>query len=143
MNLQKDLNIMGISLGKKVQVEYEVLKESRTYTAEDDEIPHPEFQKALEAFKPDFAEAFERVEDIAFTVKGITIGTDEDGFHIILKGKLATKHNESVSVTSGKIPVLDSNTKLVEKVADIRKEAFAYLFEDKCAQGKLNFNKKE
>lgn len=140
MNLE-DLNIFDISLGKKVQVEYEVLKESRIYMAEDDEYPHPEFEKALEGFQPDFADSFERVENEAFHVGGITIGTDKGGFHIILKGKMATKHDESVSVISGKIPVPEDSN-LVEKVAEIRKEAFEYLFEGKCAQGKLDLKER-
>jgi len=141
MNLD-DLNIKGVFLGKKVQVEYEVLKKSRTYTAEDDEIPHPDFQKALDAFKPDLAESFEKVEDAPFKVASITIDTDDEGFHIILKGKMTRKHNDYVSVTSGKIPVPEDSD-LVGKVAEIRKEAFEYLFEGKCAQGKIDFKKKE
>jgi len=141
MNLE-DLNITGIALGKMVQVEYDVLKEDRTYTAEDDEIPHPDFQKALDAFKTDLAESFEKVEDAPFRVASVTIDTGDEGFHIILKGKMTTKHDESVSVTSGKIPVPE-NSILVGKVAEIRKEAFEYLFEGKCAQGKINFDKKE
>ena len=141
MNLE-DLNIVWISLGKMVQVEYEVLKEDRTYIAEDDEIPHPDFEKALEVFKPHFAEAYEKVEKDVFSVKSIIFDTDDTGFHIILKGKLVTRHNESVSVTSGKIPVPDDSD-LVKMITEIRKEAFEYLFDGKCAQGKIDFKKQE
>jgi len=142
MNLE-DLNITWISLGKLVLVEYEVLKEDRTYTAEDDDVPHPDFQKTLDAFNPDFAESFEKVEEALFRTTNITIDSDDSGFHIILKGKMTTKYNESVSVTSGKIPIPGNRSDLVEKVAEIRKEAFKYLFEGKCAQGKIDFEKKE
>lgn len=140
MNL-KDINIISISIGKKVEIKYDVLKEDRIYTAEDDEIPHPGFTEALSAFIPDFATAFEKLEDKSFKVTGISFSSEDGGFYVALKGKIETKYGESVGVTSGKIPVVE-DTKIAQKIATIREEAYQYLFLGKAAQKKIEFEEK-
>ena len=139
-----DLNITGISLGKKVEVEYEVLKEARTYIAKDDEMPHPDFRKALDAFKEDIAESFDLDDhEDNFVIRGVTVsGTQEKGFGVTIKGKMTTIHSEQVSVNSGKIPIPDDKEGLIDKVRKIRTEAFKYIFEKKTAQGELDFDDK-
>ena len=138
----KDLRFISISIGKKVKVKYEVLKEDRIYTAEDDEIPHPNFVDALKDFRADFATAFEKMENDDFNVIGISFESEKDKFFAILKGKMNNRYDESATVSSGKIPI-EEDTSMSLKVTSIKEKAFKYLFEGVCAQAKIDFKEKK
>jgi len=134
----KDLRFMSITIGKKVKIEYEVLKEDRTYDAKDDEYPDPDFEKAMKDFQPDFAKAFDKMDHEVFKVTGVSFTSKEKDFFITLKGKMKTAHGKPVTVTSGEIPI-EEGSAMVDKVSLIRSEAFQYLFEGKSAQKKIDF----
>ncbi len=137
----KDLNFMSITIGKKIKIEYEVLKEDRTYDAKDDEYPDPDFEKAMKDFQPDFAKAFDKMDHEVFKVTNVSFKSKGKEFFIILKGKMKTTHVESVTVTSGEIPIIEGSA-MVDKVKLIKDEAFSYLFEGKSAQKKIDFKER-
>lgn len=135
-----DINIIEASMGGKVKkVRYDHLRESRPYTVEEEETPHPDLKMALDAFKMDMAEAYGHLDQDAvskFTVNEFHIEEKAKTFSINLKGKMETTHSETVNVTSGPIPIVGD---LIEKLATVRDELFKYVFEGKSTQHKIPF----
>jgi len=139
-----DINIIEASIGGKIKkIKYDHIRESRPYTIEEEETPHPDMLKAFYAFKKDMAEAYYHLSNETidnFSIDGFAISEDSKSFSICLKGKMITSHKDSVTVNSGNIPVEGD---VVEKLATVREELFKYLFEGKSAQGELPFPKKD
>lgn len=138
----KDLRFINISITKKVKIEYEVLKEDRTYDAKDDEYPDPDFEKAMKDFQPDFAKAFDKMDHEVFKITGVSFSSKKDQFFVALKGKMKTTHDNLVTVTSGEILIIEGSA-MADKVKLIKNEAFQYLFEGKSAQKKIDFKGSE
>lgn len=138
----KDLKFLSITIAKKVKIEYEVLKEDRTYDAKDDEYPDPDFEKAMKDFQSDFAKAFDKMDHEVFKVTNVSFSSKKDLFFVKLKGKMKTTHGNPVTVTSGEIPIIEGSA-MADKVKFIKSEAFQYLFEGKSAQKKIDFKDRQ
>jgi len=138
---QSDINIVEASIGGKInKIRYYHLKESRYYTLEEEDMPHPDLFKSLKAFNKDLAEAYSHLEQEMverFMVDGgFSVDEKAEAFSINLKGHMKTSHEETVKVSSGNVPV---EGELVEKLATVREELFKYGWEGKAAQQQIPF----
>jgi hypothetical protein len=146
MPKREQISILGCKVGKKIVMDYYSIPEGKNYSVENDETPHPNLMKALHAFNRELAEEhyIEDVEGISnFMTNGFSINEKEGEYSLILSGKLVTAHEDTISVSSGKIPYNANgdimNNVIEEKLLDLRECLFQYMFEDVNAQGKLNF----
>lgn len=142
---QENVQILSGKIGGIVKIDYFDKVDSRNHSIEDDETFHPDLRKALLEFRDDLANAYYAVSSNVrenFVPNEFAV-TEKDGtFFLTIKGKFETSHDDSVNVTSGKIPMdKDPTDDLVVKLNTLRSELFKYFWNGKNAQGKLPFKK--
>ena len=140
-----NIHILACKIGKVISVDYFNKTDSKNYSVEDDEVPHPDLRKALMAFQEDLASAYSIMNDEVvkcFVPTGFSVTETKGQFFLIISGKFETRHQDSVTVTSGKIPMEDSD-KLVVKLNTLRTELWEYQWNSKSAQQEIPFEKEE
>jgi len=137
----ENIYITAAKFGKKIEMTYNNHEDSKNYTVDAQEIPHPDLKEALLAFQSDMAESlFITKEPLfkKFTPNKFIVSEKKGIFTVEIKGKMKTQGEEMVNATSGPLQLVDDpNHKLTLKLNTLRKELFAYFFEDKTAQQKL------
>jgi hypothetical protein len=120
--------------------------ENKNCSISDDQNPHADLIKTLDNLGPTLAKQFwiDDVNKEHFFCTGFTIGSKGDSKFVILSGKVETGNGHIVGLSSGQM-VLEENSKdpLGKMIEKVQKEAYAYFFEDKTAQGKLDFKEKK
>ena len=141
--MQRDeIIILSGKIGKTIEMSYFHKQESKNYSVEDDEAPHPDLKKSFEALKEHLALAHyaEGEDQDHFIPNGFTVHEKDGIYSLEVKGKLVTYHDDTINVTSGKIPY-EEHGKIVDedigsKLADIRWELYDYMFGGKTEEGK-------
>jgi hypothetical protein len=133
--------LMFKKTSKEVVMNY-VSSDNKNCSISDDENPHPDLINALDKLGPTLAKQF-HVDDVNkehYFCTGFTIGTKGETSFAVLSGKVETVNDHIVGISSGQLQLEDGGkgelNKMIEKV---KKEAYEYFFNDKTAQGKLNF----
>lgn len=119
--------------------------ENKNCSISDNQNPHPDLIKALEPFSPILAHEFwiDDVNKAHYICTGFTISSKKDKPFVVLSGKVETQNDHIVGISSGQLELEeDGKGELNKKLEVLKKEAYAYFFEDKTAQGKLNFKEK-
>lgn len=123
-----------------------VSPDNKNCSINDDQNPHPDLISSLDKLGPLLAKQFwiDDPNKEHFFCTGFTIGSKGDSKFVILSGKVDTLNEHVVGISSGQLVLEEGGkgelNKMIEKV---RREAYAYFFEDKTAQGKLDFKTKE
>lgn len=106
-----------------------------------DELPHPDFVKALEALSLDLGRAYYATEAgiKRYKAKGFTLDEKDSIVTIEVKGKLENNFDYIVSsVTSGKLLLEKALKKRYDTLCT---ELYLYFFENKTAQLEIDFKK--
>lgn len=139
------ITILSAKFGKKVVMGYYSLLDNKNHSIENEEIPHPDLKKALTAFNKELASAFyiDDKDSDHFITNGFIIHEKNGDFSLEIKGKVSTNYDDVKSVSSGKILYEDGgeviNELISDKLMELRIELFDYMFNNKNAQGKLDF----
>jgi hypothetical protein len=140
-----DYENVEILMFKKTQKELTmnyVSDDNKNCSITDDQNPHPDLIKALEALNATLAGEFwhDTVLKEHFFCTGFTISSKGESGFVILSGKVETKNEHIVGISSGQLNLEpDGKGELNKRIEKVKKEAFEYFFNDKTAQGKLNF----
>lgn len=127
----------------KILVEYYDLVRNRPYSTEDKESPHPDFYNAVKALSKYLAKIFyvEKNNQDKIKASGFSAKTDESIVNI--KGAFVTLSGVIVGVSSGSIDlskdVYGIESEIGKAIETVKSEAYKFLFENKTAQGKLDF----
>lgn len=144
---QENVQILFAKVGGIVKIDYFDKIDSRNHSIEDDEIVHPDLRAALMQFQEDLSNAYYVASSAVrenFVPNEFAVSEKDGTFFLTIKGKFETSHEDSVNVTSGKIPMGDDlHDELVVKLNTLRSELWQYFWNDKNAQGKLPFKKDE
>jgi hypothetical protein len=130
---------------KELTMNY-VSGDNKNCSITDDQNPHPDLIKALEALNGTLAGEFwhDTVLKEHFFCTGFTISSKGDSSFVILSGKVNTKNEHIVGISSGQLQLEEGGKgELNKKIEKVKEEANEYFFNDKTAQGKLNFKEKE
>jgi len=142
---REQITILGCKVGKSISMTYFHIAESKNYTVENDETPHPDLMKALHAFNVDLAESFHvSGNDVDnYKATGFIIHEKKGNFYVTITGKVVTAHEATVGISSGQIPYNANgdimNNEMEEKLLDMREALFQYMFEGVGAQQKIPF----
>ena len=111
-----------------------------THEIRGDELPHPDFIKALEALNLDLGRAYYATEAgiDRYKAKGFVIDERDDIVTIEVKGKLENNFDYLTNVSSGKLLLEKALKKRYEKLCT---ELYLYFFENKTAQLEIDFKK--
>lgn len=145
MNYEDVEILMFKKTAKELTMNY-VSEDNKNCSITDDQNPHPDLIKALDNLGPTLAGEFwhDTVLKEHFFCTGFTISSKGDSQFAILSGKVETKNEHIVGISSGQLQLEEGGKGELNKLLEqVKKEAFEYFFNDKTAQGKLNFEKKE
>lgn len=106
-----------------------------------DELPHPDFVKALDALSLDLGRAYYATEAGVkrYKAKGFVLDERDDIVTIEVKGKLENNFDYVTNVSSGKL-LLEKALK--KRYETLRTELYLYFFENKSAQLEIPFNER-
>ena len=143
-----DYENIQILMFKKTQKELTmnyVNEENKNCSISDDQNPHPDLIKTLENLGPTLAAEFWIDSPLKenYFCTGFTVSTKGESTFVILSGKVKTKGEHVVGISSGQMQIEENGKgELTSMITKVKKEAFEYFFKDKTAQGKLNFKEK-
>ena len=140
MNFE-NIHILACKFGKKVKMDYYNKLDSLNYSVEDGDLPHPDLSGAMKAFQGELAESHYVLGDEKnnFVPTGFSVEEKKDKFFVKVSGKMTTDQDDKVAVNSGNLDM----EPLEDKVDILRQELFAFFFEGKNAQAKIDFPKEE
>lgn len=112
-----------------------------THEIRGDEVPHPDFVKALEALNLDLGRAYYATEAgiDRYKAKGFVLDEKDNIVTIEVKGKLENNFDYVTNVSSGKLLLEKALKKRYETLC---KELYLYFFENKTAQLEIPFNER-
>lgn len=132
---KENISILRCTFSKKrITAEYHNHLDDLNYRVENEELPHPDLNVAVEPLGLDLADALhiKGNERDKFKCLGFTIDEGDGVITIALRGTVTNKHGYITPAFSGKIPF--ESEKLIAKVDLVREELFAYFFEGKQSQ---------
>jgi hypothetical protein len=144
-----DYENIQILMFKKTQKELTmnyVNEENKNCSISDDQNCHPDLIKTLENLGPTLASEFwiDDPNKVHYVCTGFTQSSKGESNFVILSGKVSTKGEHVVGISSGQLQIEENGRgELTAMINKVKKEAFEYFFNDKTAQGKLNFKEKE
>lgn len=145
MNYEDVQILMFKKTAKELTMNY-VSEDNKNCSITDDQNPHPDLIKALDNLGPTLAGEFwhDTVLKEHFFCTGFTISSKGDSQFVILSGKVETKNEHIVGISSGQLTLEESGKgELNKKLEQVKEQAFEYFFNDKTSQGKLDFKTKE
>jgi hypothetical protein len=137
----KDIVVLSFKQTKsEVHLEY-LNPEKKSCSISDNMTPHPDLIQSLKELNSKLASEFHAtsVGTDNYACTGFTLTTKGESEFVVLSGKVNTANGRVVGISSGLLPMEEVDAKIV----DLEIEAFKYFFEDKNAQGKLDFKDKD
>ena len=143
---REEVQILGCKISKVISVDYFNKVDHKNYSVEDDAMPHPDLREALMDLQDDLAGAYSVIGDAKenFIPKGFSVTENDGQFFLTITGKFETRHEDTINISSGKIPMEDDpEDELVVKLNLLRDELYQYQWGDKSAEQKLPFEEKD
>jgi hypothetical protein len=141
----KDIQILMFKKTSKELTMNYVNADNQNCSISDSQNPHPDLIKALDNLGPVLAGEF-HVSDVMkehYFCTGFSLSSKGESESVVLSGKVNTKNEHIVGISSGQLQLEEGGKgELNKKLEVVRKEAFEYFFNDKTAQGKLDFKEK-
>jgi len=140
---QSKVKILKASFGvTELSMSYLNGTDSFTHEIRGDEVPHPDFVKAMEALNLDLGRAYFATIEARidrYKAKGFVLDERDDIVTIEVKGKLENNFDYVTNVSSGKL-LLEKALK--KRYNNLCTELFLYFFENKTAQLEIPFNER-
>ena len=130
--------------GGKISLEYTDLEQSRPYTTEEKDVPHPDLYNALKKLGPFLGKVYYQSNNMdKITITGFSNKNDSD--YVVIKGMLEVPSGKKVAINSDAINIEQETygfeQELEAAVENIRGEAEKFFFEGKTAQQTIPFDK--
>lgn len=138
---QSKVKILKANFGvTELSMSYTNGTDSFNHEIRGEELPHPDFVKALEALNLDLGRAYFATEKgiERYKAKGFVLDERDDIVTIEVKGKLENNFDYLTNVASGKLLLEKALKKRYEKLCT---ELYLYFFENKTAQLEIDFKK--